>query len=128
MELNEVLRFADEKVFSKTGKHLDDMQEAILKEVLQGRKYATKIAQDRDCTEGYVRVAASELWKILSKVFDEDVTKVNVRAILERAKFYTNFSSSVVSDNMLKTSIFVKKGREVQQNPKTPNKLRNNST
>lgn len=99
MELKEVLRFADEKVFSKTGKHLDDLQEAILKETLQGRKYATKIAQDRDCSEGYVRVAASELWKILSKVFDEDVTKVNVRAILERAKFY-NSPSAIGRDHV----------------------------
>ncbi|MEG4328853.1 ATP-binding protein [Microcoleus sp. herbarium5] len=99
MELQEVLRFADEKVFSKTGKHLDDLQEAILKEVLQGRKYATKIAQNRDCSDGYVRVAASELWKILSKVFDEDVTKVNVRAILERAKFY-NSPSAIGRDHV----------------------------
>lgn len=94
MELKEVLRFADEKVFSKTGKHLDDLQEAILKEALQGRKYA-KIAQDRDCSEGYVRVAASELWKILSDVFGEEVSKVNVRAILERAKFYNSYSSAI---------------------------------
>ncbi|MEG3932996.1 ATP-binding protein [Microcoleus sp. T3_B1] len=99
MELKEVLRFADEKVFSKTGKHLDDLQEAILKEVLQGRKYATKIAQDRDCSEGYVRVAASELWKILSYVFGEDVSKVNVRAILERAKFY-NSPSAIGRDHV----------------------------
>jgi NACHT domain len=97
MELKEVLRFADDKVFSKTGKHLDDLQEAILKEVLQGRKYATKIAQDRDCSEGYVRVAASELWKILSDVLGEDVSKVNVRAILERAKFYNH--SSAIGEN-----------------------------
>ncbi len=97
MELKEVLRFADEKVFSKTGKHLDDLQEAILKETLQGRKYATKIAQDRDCSEGYVRVAASELWKILSDVFGEEVSKVNVRAILERAKFYNH--SSAIGEN-----------------------------
>ena len=97
MELKEVLRFADEKVFSKTGKHLDDLQEAILKETLQGRKYATKIAQDRDCSEGYVRVAASELWKILSDVLDEEVSKVNVRAILERAKFYNH--SSAIGEN-----------------------------
>lgn len=97
MELKEVLRFADDKVFFKTGKHLDDLQEAILKEVLQGRKYATKIAQDRDCSEGYVRVAASELWKILSDVFGEDVSKVNVRAILERAKFYNH--SSAIGEN-----------------------------
>jgi ABC-type dipeptide/oligopeptide/nickel transport system ATPase subunit len=97
MELKEVLRFADEKVFSTTGKHLDDLQEAILKEVLQGRKYATKIAQDRDCSEGYIRVAASELWKILSEVFGEEVSKVNVRAILERANFYNH--SSAIGEN-----------------------------
>lgn len=97
MELKEVLRFADEKVFSKTGKHLDDLQEAILKEALQGRKYATKVAQDRDCSEGYVRVAASELWKILSDVFGEEVSKGNVRAILERAKFYNH--SSAIGEN-----------------------------
>jgi len=98
MELKEVLRFADEKVFSNTGKHLDDLQEAILKEVLQGRKYAAKVAQDRDCSEGYVRVAASELWKILSNVFGEDVSKVNVRAILERAKFYNSYSSAIAEN------------------------------
>ena len=97
MELKEVLRFAEEKVFSKTGKHLDDLQEAILKEVLQGRKYATKIAQDRDCSEGYVRVAASELWKILSDVFDEEVSKVNVRSILERARI-ANVSPAIGRD------------------------------
>ncbi len=97
MELKEVSRFADDKVFSKTGKHLDDLQEAILKEALPGRKYATKVAQDRNCSEGYVRVAASELWKILSDVFGEEVSKVNVRAILERAKFYNH--SSAIGEN-----------------------------
>jgi hypothetical protein len=96
MELKEVLRFADDKVFAKTGKHLDDLQEAILKEALQGRKYA-KVAQDRGCSQGYVRVAAAELWNILSEVFGEDVSKVNVRAILERAKFYN--SPSAIGEN-----------------------------
>ena len=97
MKLKEVLRFADEKVFAKTGKHLDDLQEAILKETLQGRKYAAKVAQDRDCSEGYVRVAAAELWKILSEVLGEEVSKGNVRAILERAKFYNH--SSAIGEN-----------------------------
>ena len=99
MELKEFLRFADEKVFAKTGKHLDDLQEAILKETLHGRKYAAKVAQDRECSEGYVRVAAAELWKILSEVLGEEVSKGNVRAILERAKFY-NFSPTIDSENV----------------------------
>jgi hypothetical protein len=129
MELQEVLRFADEKVFSKTGKHLDDLQEAILKEVLQGRKYATKIAQDRDCSEGYVRVAASELWKILSDVFGEDVSKVNVRAILERAKFYKSYSSAIaenygtVNNNLNVCQERARSPTEAQNPQQTPKQL-----
>jgi NB-ARC domain len=125
MELKEVLRFADDKVFSQTGKHLDDLQEAILKEVLQGRKYATKIAQDRDCSEGYVRVAASELWKILSDVFGEEVSKVNVRAILERAKFY-NSPSAIGRDHVTNNvNICQERARsptEPQNSQQTPDK------
>ncbi|MEA5496453.1 ATP-binding protein [Limnoraphis robusta Tam1] len=127
MELKEVLRFADEKVFSKTGKHLDDLQEAILKEAIQGRKYATKVAQDRDCSEGYVRVAASELWKILSDVFGEEVSKVNVRAILERAKFY-NYSQTIGNDNVTVNHVNVCQERarsptETQNPEQTPKQL-----
>jgi AAA+ ATPase superfamily predicted ATPase len=118
MELKEVLRFADEKVFSKTGKHLDDLQEAILKEAIQGRKYA-KIAQDRDCSEGYVRVAASELWKILSDVFGEDVSKGNVRAILERANF-NNYQSTIGSDNITVNNVNI-----CQERARSPTKPQN---
>jgi AAA+ ATPase superfamily predicted ATPase len=119
MEIKEVLRFADEKVFYKTGKHLDDLQEAILKEALQGRKYA-KIAQDRDCSEGYVRVAASELWKILSDVFDEEVSKGNVRAILERAKFYTNFSPTTIASENVTVNNHVNFCQEKARSPTSP--------
>ena len=117
MELKEVLRFADEKVFAKTGKHLEDLQEAILKEVLQGRKYAAKVAQDRDCSEGYVRVAAAELWKLLSEVSGEEVSKGNVRAILERANFY-NSPSTIGSDNI--TINNVNFCQEKARNPNPP--------
>lgn len=96
MELKEILRFADEIVFSKTGNHLDDLEQAILRETFQGHKYA-KIAQDRNCSEGYVRSSASELWKIFSDVLGEDVSKVNVRSILERARF-ANVSPAIGRD------------------------------
>jgi AAA domain len=125
MELKEVLRFADDKVFSKTGKHLDDLQEAILKEVLQGRKYTTKVAQDRDCSEGYVRVAASELWKILSDVFGEDVSKGNVRAILERANF-NNYQSTIGSDNITVNNVNI--CQERARSPTEPQNPQQTST
>ena len=129
MELKEILRFADERVCAKTGKHLDDLQEAILKEALQGRKYA-KIAQERDCTEGYVRVAAAELWKILSEALGEEVSKVNVRSKLERAKFYNSYSSAYIDKNYGTVNnhlnICSKKApssRKIKPSQETPNQL-----
>ncbi|WP_333368031.1 hypothetical protein [Microcoleus sp. herbarium14] len=43
MNLEKVLKMADDLMFAKTGKHLDDLQEAILRGSIQGEKY-TKIA------------------------------------------------------------------------------------
>ena len=91
MELKEILRFADELVFSKTGNHLDDLQQAILRETFQGQRYA-KIAQDRNCSEGYIRGVASEMWKIFSEVLGQNVSKTNVRVTLERS-LLANISS-----------------------------------
>lgn len=129
MELQEVLRFVDEKVFAKTGKHLDDLQEGILTEALQGRKYA-KIAQERDRTEGYVRVAAAELWKILSDVLGEEVSKVNVRSILKRAIFYNSYSPTTIArDNVTinnhlnNCSERARSPTETNPAPATPTKL-----
>jgi len=39
MNLKEMLKFADEIVFAKTGQHLDDLQEAILEGTLDRETY-----------------------------------------------------------------------------------------
>ncbi|MFB2972302.1 ATP-binding protein [Aerosakkonema sp. BLCC-F183] len=90
MDIKEILKLADELVSAKTGEHLDYLQEAILRGTLQGRKYSD-IAEEMHASEGYVRDVGSKLWKILSEVFGEEITKRNFRAILEKDKVY-NFS------------------------------------
>ncbi|MFE1747040.1 NB-ARC domain-containing protein [Coleofasciculus sp. H7-2] len=92
MDVKEVLRLADRLIFDKTGKHLDDLQEAILRGVCQGNKYS-KIAEESHCTEGHVRDVASELWKILSDVLGENVSRANFRSTLER------WQVSIISSN-----------------------------
>ena len=77
---------ADEMVFSKTGKHLDNLQEAILRGTMQGDKY-TKIAEESHCNESYVRQVGSELWQILSEELGEDVNKKNFRSAMKRFQF-----------------------------------------
>ncbi|MDF0553082.1 NB-ARC domain-containing protein [Kamptonema sp. UHCC 0994] len=83
MNLKEVLKMADEMVFAKTGQHLDNLQEAILRGTMQGERY-TKIADEIHCNESYVRDVGSKLWQILSEELGEDVSKSNFRATMER--------------------------------------------
>ncbi|MEG4855085.1 NB-ARC domain-containing protein [Microcoleus sp. B5-D4] len=83
MNLKEMLKLADGIVFAKTGKHLDDLQAAILQGTLQRETYK-HIAKDFDCSESSVRQVGSQLWQILSEELGEDVNKTNVRSAMER--------------------------------------------
>ncbi|MBD1809586.1 AAA family ATPase [Microcoleus sp. FACHB-SPT15] len=85
MNLEEVLKLADEIVFAKTAQHLDDLQEAVLRGTLQRDKYK-QIAKDFDCSESRVREVGSELWRILSEELGEEISKSNFRAAMERSQ------------------------------------------
>ncbi|MCT7966491.1 ATP-binding protein [Laspinema sp. D1] len=98
MDITEVLKLADELVFTQTGNHLDYLQEAILQGTLEGETYA-KIAEETYASEGHVRDVGSELWKLLSQGLGKEVSKANFRAVLEKANFY-NYSSAIVSDKV----------------------------
>ena len=97
MNLKEMLKFADRIVFEKTGQHLDDLQEAVLKGTLQHETYK-HVAKDFDCSESRVRNAASELWQLLSEELGEDVNKKNFRSAMERLQ--VSIFSNVVQDRV----------------------------
>jgi len=96
MNLKEVLKLADEIVFTKTGQHLDDLQEAVLRGTLQRETYK-EIAKDFDCSESRVREVGSELWRILSEQLGEEVSKSNLRSAMERFQVSNvlNFAKNV---------------------------------
>ncbi|MEG4497504.1 NB-ARC domain-containing protein [Microcoleus sp. F10-C6] len=83
MNLKEALKLADRIVFDKTGQHLDDLQEAVLRGTLERETYK-HIAKDFDCSESSARNAGSELWRILSEELGEDVNKKNFCSAMER--------------------------------------------
>jgi hypothetical protein len=97
MNLREVLKMADDIVFAKTGEHIDDLQETILRGTMQGEKY-TKIAEESHCNESYVRDVGSKLWQILSQELGEEVHKSNLRSSMERWQVsnVSNFAKDVV--------------------------------
>jgi hypothetical protein len=84
MNLEEILRFVDELVFSKTQKHLKDVQVSILQGAWQGQNYE-EIADALGYTDKYLKQdVGPKLWKLLSEIFGEKVSKTNFRSALER--------------------------------------------
>ncbi|GAB4282005.1 MAG: hypothetical protein Fur0025_10850 [Oscillatoriaceae cyanobacterium] len=54
MGVEDLLQLADRVIFAKTGKHLDDLQRAILWGTLVGERYG-KIAEEFHVSEGHIR-------------------------------------------------------------------------
>ncbi|EGK87159.1 NB-ARC domain-containing protein [Microcoleus vaginatus] len=97
MNLKEMLNVADRIVLEKTGHHLDDLQEAVLRGTLQRETYK-EIAKDFNCSESRIREIGSELWQILSEKLGEDVSKSNFRSTMERLQNSNilNFAQDIV--------------------------------
>jgi len=94
MNLKEVVKLADDLVFAKTGKHLNDLQEKILHGTWEDEDYK-EIAKDVNLSEARVREVGMELWQSLSQELGEKVSKSNFRASMERLQisiFSKNFA------------------------------------
>lgn len=98
MNLKEVLKLADELVYAKTGQHLNNLQEAVLRGTIQGETYQ-EMANEFCCSEGHIRDVGSKLWQILSEALGEDVHKSNCRATMERLQV------SIWSENFPRESV-----------------------
>lgn len=98
MNLKEALNLADRIVFEKTGQHLDDLQEAVVRGTIQRETYK-EISKDFDCSESSVRKVGAELWEILSEELGEEVSKSNVRSVMGRFIFenVSNFENVAIS-------------------------------
>ena len=116
MDVQELLRFADGLVFTKTGKHLDDLQQAVVRGTWQGKRYS-EISKEVHCTERHLRNVASKLWQILSEILDEDVMKSNLRSTIERYEI-SKFSNSGYFNLVQKGNINV--CTATSHPPKTP--------
>jgi succinylarginine dihydrolase len=85
MDIKELLKFVDESMFAKTGKRLNDLQRQVIEGALKHQKYVD-IAQSFDRSEGHVKDTGYELLQMLSDVFEEPVTKGNLKSVLERQR------------------------------------------
>lgn len=92
MEIQDILKWTDEQVLAKTGKHLDSLQKAILEGVWEHQDYE-EIAENNQRSYAHVKKEAWKLWKLLSDTMGEDVKKSNVCSLLEQTEI-SNISNS----------------------------------
>lgn len=78
-----MLQFVDRLVFEQTGKHLDDVQRAVIEGSLPRQSY-DQISKKSHVSKNYVGDVGADLWKLLSEVLGENIKKNNFRSILER--------------------------------------------
>jgi len=83
MNVEDVVQWADNLIFDRTGANLTPLQEAILTGVWQRQKYP-QIAKDFHCSESHIKKEAAKLWEKLGKELGEDLNKFNFRSRLEK--------------------------------------------
>lgn len=98
MDTQELVSYLDDLLFSSTGHRIDSLQIAILKGVLNGQKYA-EIAKEYKCSAGHTKDEAYKLWKLLSKMLGEEITKSNFCSTVQRLGF-ANFQSPIVGNKV----------------------------
>ncbi|MFB2921612.1 NB-ARC domain-containing protein [Aerosakkonema funiforme] len=103
MDVEEILEFADHLVFAMTGKHLDSLQKAILRGAWDNQKYR-EIAESHHRSEKYVKEVGFKLWRLLSNILGEELSKTNFRAALERRWRFSQllpfWKAFVANDNL----------------------------
>jgi hypothetical protein len=86
MEFEEALKILDPAFYQETGKHLNDVELAILEGTWKNHTYQ-QIADDKGYSKDYLKNdVGQKLWKILSKIFQEEVKKNNLHSVLLRLK------------------------------------------
>ena len=71
-DVQSLVAIVDELIFSHTGEHLDDLQQALLEGAFDHQKYA-EIAKNNHRSEKYVKDLAGKLWQTLSEALGEEV-------------------------------------------------------
>jgi hypothetical protein len=87
MEADEALELADEFVYAKLGKHLNDLEREVFLGSWQGKTYEEIYPLNPSYIEKYV---GYKLWQKFSEVLGEKVTKKKIHGALERAKKQIN--------------------------------------
>ncbi len=83
-DIESISLFTEQLVKLRIGKSLSDIEREVLRESLSGKTYS-QIAAKLDYSRDYIsQNVAPKLWKLLSSILEERISKNNCRSVLER--------------------------------------------
>lgn len=95
MDFEQILELVNQAVWKGEERNLTDPETVILKGTWEGLTYAQMSKPVSKYSENYLmRDVGRDLWKLLSNILAEDVTKSNFRYVMER-RFHTSVSPFV---------------------------------
>jgi len=128
MNVEDVVEWANNSIFDKTGENLTPLQEAILTGVWQRQKYP-QIAKEFHCSESHVKKEAAKLWEKLREELGEDLNKFNFRSKVEKKYRVSNIShlhdSLLQIDNVICSQFIQNIKNEKTRSPIPPDSPQN---
>jgi len=95
MDIEEVLSLLDNEVMALRGDGLTSQDKEIIRQTWEGLAYDEMESLGLS-TEYIKKMKGPDLWKFLSKVIGEKVTKKNLKAIIEQVIMRQNYQSLVI--------------------------------
>ncbi len=98
MNVEEALFILDTALHPKV---LNNVQELVFRQAWEGQTYQ-EIAKSSGYNANYIKDVGYQLWKLISKAFEEEVTKSNFRSVLRRRYFafqHAGFSDSAKEES-----------------------------
>jgi hypothetical protein len=129
MEIQDILKWTDEQLLAKTGKHLDSLQKAILEGVWSHQDYK-EIALTHQRSYAHVKKEAWKLWTLLSDTIGEDVKKSNVYSLLEKAELsnVSNGATNFLQIGISNSQVNICSEDKRSQSPRETSQTQNQST
>lgn len=114
MNFEEALKFLDNAVFEQESRHLSAPEVTILEGTWQGMTYEQMAEASQYSLNYLMRDIGPRFWRLLSEVMEVEVSKSNIRVVLERRSFFS--TTSAKAEETVQESQWVIPNREWDEN------------
>jgi hypothetical protein len=96
MDGQQAVKLIDRLLEQDQQRKLNDLESIVMLHIWEGMTYQ-KIADQLSYELDYIKQVACRMWKVLSKLLGESISKINIKSVLERHQESTPISEHLLS-------------------------------